>query len=39
VAELQARLKSRLGLTCKVACHPEGTLPRYEAKATRVLPR
>jgi phenylacetate-CoA ligase len=37
--ELQARLKARLGLTCKVACHPEGTLPRYEAKATRVLPR
>lgn len=37
--ELRARLKARLGLTCKVVCHPEGTLPRYEAKATRVLGR
>lgn len=37
--ELRARLKARLGLGCSVVCHPEGTLPRYEAKATRVLSR
>lgn len=37
--EIRGRLKSRLGLTCKVVCHVEGTLPRYEAKATRVLTR
>ncbi len=38
-AEIQSRLKARLGLTCKVTCHPDGCLPRYEAKATRVLRR
>ncbi len=32
-------LQSRLGLKVPVECHPEGTLPRYEAKAVRVLPR
>ncbi|MGH7003187.1 MAG: phenylacetate--CoA ligase family protein [Alphaproteobacteria bacterium] len=32
-------LASRLGLKVPVECHPEGTLPRYEAKAQRVLPR
>jgi len=30
-------LGSRLGLKVPVECHPEGTLPRYEAKAQRVL--
>ena len=39
VAELKARLKSRLGVSCKVVCHSEGFLPRYEAKAVRVLHR
>jgi phenylacetate-CoA ligase len=37
--EVRARLKARLGLTCEVRCHDEGVLPRYEAKATRVLRR
>ncbi len=37
--EVQAKLKSRLGLTCAVVCYGEGDLPRYEAKATRVLTR
>ncbi|HMN82661.1 MAG TPA: AMP-binding protein [Burkholderiaceae bacterium] len=33
------RLRARLGLTITVRCHEEGTLPRYEAKATRVIRR
>ncbi len=38
LAETIARsLTSRLGLKVPVDCHPEGTLPRYEAKAQRVL--
>lgn len=37
--EVQGQLKSRLGLTCTVVCHEDGALPRYEAKATRVLIR
>jgi phenylacetate-CoA ligase len=32
-------LTSRLGLNVPVECHPEGALPRYEAKAQRVLVR
>lgn len=32
-------LTSRLGLKVPVECHAEGTLPRYEAKAQRVLVR
>jgi phenylacetate-CoA ligase len=32
-------LANRLGLKVPVECHPEGTLPRYEAKAQRVLAR
>lgn len=32
-------LTSRLGLKVPVECAPEGTLPRYEAKAQRVLVR
>lgn len=42
-SELEAKLKhllhGRLGLTCDIRCHPEGSLPRYEAKATRVIKR
>ncbi len=36
---VREQLRARLGLTCVVVCHEEGTLPRYEAKATRVLIR
>jgi phenylacetate-CoA ligase len=32
-------LGARLGLRVPVECHAEGTLPRYEAKAQRVLPK
>lgn len=40
LADLVGRsLTSRLGLKVPVECHPEGTLPRYEAKAQRVLVR
>lgn len=38
-AEIQSRIDARLGLNCTVTCHAEGTLPRYEAKATRVIRR
>jgi len=30
-------LQGRLGLKVPVECHPHGTLPRYEAKAKRIL--
>ena len=33
------RLRARLGLTVRVECHAEGVLPRYEAKAVRVVVR
>ena len=36
---LERSLTSRLGLKVPVETHPEGTLPRYEAKAQRVLVR
>ena len=40
LAAIVARsLSSRLGLKVPVECHPYGTLPRYEAKARRVLPK
>jgi phenylacetate-CoA ligase len=39
VNQVSASLKARLGLACPVLCHEEGSLPRYEAKATRVLMR
>jgi phenylacetate-CoA ligase len=35
-ATIARSLTSRLGLKVPVECHPEGTLPRYEAKAQRV---
>lgn len=38
-AEVAARLHARLGLTVHVSCHADGTLPRYEAKAVRVIRR
>ena len=38
-AEIQGLIDARLGLGCTVTCHAEGTLPRYEAKATRVIRR
>lgn len=38
-AEVTARLRARLGLSVNVTCHAEGTLPRYEAKAVRVIKR
>lgn len=37
--EVGREIRARLGLTVLVECHSEGTLPRYEAKATRVLHR
>ncbi len=37
--EAQTKLKARLGLSCKVVCHGEGVLPRYESKAVRVVAR
>jgi len=36
---LRDALQARLGIRCGVECHEEGTLPRYESKATRVLTR
>jgi phenylacetate-CoA ligase len=32
-------IRARLGIGCTVECHEEGTLPRYESKAVRVLVR
>jgi phenylacetate-CoA ligase len=36
---VEASLRARLGIGCTVECHGEGTLPRYESKAVRVLVR
>ena len=36
---LERSIASRLGFRVNVEVHPEGALPRYEAKATRVLVR
>jgi phenylacetate-CoA ligase len=36
---VERELSSRLGLKVPVECLEEGTLPRYEAKAQRVLVR
>ncbi len=35
--QVTSSLAARLGLKVPVECHPMGTLPRYEAKAKRVL--
>lgn len=37
--EVKREIRARLGLGVNVECLPEGSLPRYEAKATRVLHR
>ncbi|MFQ6722121.1 AMP-binding protein, partial [Bordetella pertussis] len=37
--EVGREIHARLGMKVCVECHPEGTLPRYEAKAVRVLHR
>lgn len=39
VEQVRREVHTRLGMNVNVECHPEGTLPRYEAKATRVLHR
>jgi phenylacetate-CoA ligase len=36
---LERAIRSRLGIRVHVEVHPEGTLPRYEAKAVRVILR
>jgi len=37
--DIRREVRARLGMNISVECHPEGTLPRYEAKAVRVLHR
>ena len=37
--EIGGLMRARLGIGCRVECHEEGTLPRYESKAVRVLIR
>lgn len=37
--EIRREVRARLGINIDVECLPEGSLPRYEAKATRVLHR
>lgn len=39
INEIRREVRARLGMNISVECHPEGTLPRYEAKAVRVLHR
>jgi len=39
VHDILTEVRARMGMTITVECHPEGALPRYEAKATRVLHR
>ena len=38
-SDIKREIGARLGFGAQVVCHPEGTLPRYEAKAIRVLHR
>lgn len=38
-ADVKREVRARLGIKANVECHAPGTLPRYEAKATRVLHR
>jgi phenylacetate-CoA ligase len=38
-ADVRREIRARLGFHADIECLPEGTLPRYEAKATRVLHR
>ena len=37
--DVRREIRTRLGIHVDVECSPEGSLPRYEAKATRVLHR
>lgn len=37
-ADIAREIRSRLGIGARIVCSPHGTLPRYEAKAVRVLP-
>lgn len=37
--QVAREINGRLGMKVNVECHPEGTLPRYESKAVRVLHR
>ena len=37
--DVRREIRARLGMQVDVECSPEGSLPRYEAKATRVLHR
>lgn len=37
--DIRREIRSRIGIHAEVECRPHGTLPRYEAKATRVLHR
>ena len=37
--EVERQVKARLGIRCTVEAHAAGSLPRYEAKAVRVLVR
>ena len=39
IADIRREITARMGMQIDIECHPEGTLPRYEAKATRVLHR
>ncbi|WP_137391481.1 phenylacetate--CoA ligase family protein [Rhodoligotrophos defluvii] len=39
VDEIRREIQARLGINVQVECLEEGALPRYEAKATRVLHR
>lgn len=39
VADIKREVRARLGIQIDVECHSAGVLPRYEAKATRVLHR
>ena len=39
IAQVQREVQARLGMSINVECSVEGTLPRYEAKAVRVLHR
>ncbi|TAK49789.1 MAG: phenylacetate--CoA ligase family protein [Xanthobacteraceae bacterium] len=37
--DIRREIRSRIGIHVEVECQPHGTLPRYEAKAARVLHR
>ena len=39
ISQVAREINGRLGMKVNVECHPEGTLPRYESKAVRVLHR